>query len=211
MDSFTRRGFVGLCAGIAAFIGFGGAAEAADAASEEHLLRPPGAQDATLLAALCVKCDRCRSICHSGVIGVGTMSDSVLAAHTPVMLFHRGSCDFCGECRTVCPTGAIGSFDPASDKVGIAIVQKDRCVAYFGGCTECHAACQYDAISLDDGDRPVVNADNCNGCGVCENICPALVYRNFEGGTRRGIVVVDEATYERIGATSVKDESEMTA
>ena len=107
--------------------------------------------------------------------------------------FHKGYCDFCGKCQTACPTGALGSFDPQRDKLGVAVVQKDRCIAYFEGCVECEKACPYEAIALDDVGHPVIDAAKCNGCGVCENVCPALVYRSFAGGSRRGVVVVARA------------------
>ena len=158
-----------------------------------------------------MKCDRCRSVCHTGVIGVAEVGDGFLRARTPKLNFHRGSCDFCGDCQRVCPTGAIGAFDPEADKLGVAVVQKDRCVAYYQGCVECQKACPFEAIALDGDGHPVVDADRCNGCGVCEDVCPALVYRSFSGGTRRGIVVVSPSAYARLGKTVVEDESEMSA
>ena len=209
MTEYTRRAFVGFCGTAAAFVGFGGAVKAADGAAATALLRPPGAQDELHLLASCVKCDRCRSVCHTGVIGVAEVADGVLRARTPKLNFHLGSCDFCGDCLRVCPTGAIGSFNPEIDKVGVAVVQEDRCLAYYQGCIECQKACPYEAIELDAADHPVVDADRCNGCGVCEEVCPALVYRSFAGGTRRGIVVVSPSVYERLGVTVVEDESEM--
>ncbi|MFR1638334.1 MAG: 4Fe-4S binding protein [Eggerthellaceae bacterium] len=144
------------------------------------------------------------------VIG-GEVGDGFLRARTPKLNFHRGSCDFCGDCQRVCPTGAIGAFDPEADKMGMAVVQKDRCVAYYQGCVECQKACPFEAIELDGDGHPVVDADRCNGCGVCEDVCPALVYRSFSGGTRRGIVVVSPSAYARLGKTVVEDESEMSA
>ena len=207
----TRRAFAGFCGAAAAFAAFGGAVKAADGASETALVRPPGAQDELRLLASCVKCDRCRSVCHTGVIGVAEVGDGFLRARTPKLNFHRGSCDFCGDCQRVCPTGAIGAFDPEADKMGMAVVQKDRCVAYYQGCVECQKACPFEAIALDGDGHPVVDADRCNGCGVCEDVCPALVYRSFSGGTRRGIVVVSPSAYARLGKTVVEDESEMSA
>ena len=137
------------------------------------------------------------------------MEDGLLQARTPVLDFHKGYCDFCGKCQTACPTGALGSFDPQRDKLGVAVVQKDRCIAYFEGCVECEKACPYEAIALNDVGHPVIDAAKCNGCGVCENVCPALVYRSFAGGSRRGVVVVAPERYERLGRTTVEGESEM--
>lgn len=37
----------------------------------------------------------------------------------------------------------------------------------------------YDAITLDAQNRPVVDPGLCNGCGKCEQICPANVYQAY--------------------------------
>jgi ferredoxin-type protein NapG len=211
MTGCTRRSFVGFCTASAVLAGFGGAVKAADGASDTDILRPPGGQFEPAMLATCLKCDRCLSICHTGVISLAKVDDGFMKARTPTMDFHKGGCDFCGDCQKVCPVGALGAFDPAHNRLGTAIVQKDRCVAYFNGCTECREACPFNAISLDDAGHPVVDSSVCNGCGVCENICPALVYRSFAGGTRRGIVVASPSRFEKLGKTAVEDESEMMA
>lgn len=209
MAGMTRRAFIGACATTVACMGVGGIAWATDAG--EDRLRPPGGQDARRMAAACLKCDRCRSACPTGVIALSTIEGGFLAARTPVLDFHKGYCDFCGTCQEVCPTGALGPFDADRDKLGVAIIQKDRCIAFFQGCVECERACPYGAIVLDGAGVPVVDAAACNGCGVCEDRCPALVYRTFSGGTRRGVVVVTLEAFERMGKTVVENESEMTA
>lgn len=204
MSNCTRRAFLGLAASAAVCVGIGGTAKAFG--SNGDLLRPPGAQDATSFLATCVRCNRCLSACPQGCIAVGTVSDSLLDARTPVLQMHQGYCDFCDVCRQVCPTGAIGEFDPERDKIGVAVVQSDRCLAYSGGCTKCYQECPYGAISLNSAQCPVVDPELCNGCGICENICPALVYRSFAGGKRRGIKVVAASRYEALGATTVNGE-----
>ena len=70
-------------------------------------------------------------------------------------------------------------------------------------CETCKGSCAFDALSFDESRHPVVNAQLCNGCGACECACTALVYGAFAGGSRRGIVVVGVATYEKLGATVV--------
>ena len=181
MADYTRRAFLGFTAATAALAGVGASAIAF--AGEGGLLRPPGGQDEGALVAACVKCDRCRSACPTNVVGVAHVEDGLLQARTPVLDFHKGYCDFCGKCQTACPTGE--------------------------GCVECEKACPYEAIALDDVGHPVIDAAKCNGCGVCENVCPALVYRSFAGGSRRGVVVVAPERYERLGRTTVEGESEM--
>ena len=201
MTAMTRRSFVGLAAVCAVGAGVGGAGVAF--AGEGELLRPPGGQDERALAAACLKCDRCRSACPTGAVAVASVGDGFLRARTPVLDFHKGYCDFCGKCQEVCATGALGAFDPYAQKIGVAVVQRDRCLAFSQGCETCKGSCAFDALSFDESRHPVVNAQLCNGCGACECACTALVYGAFAGGSRRGIVVVGVATYEKLGATVV--------
>lgn len=184
-DLSRRKFLIGTGAG-AAMIGIG-----ALAASHEGkaFLRPPGGQDELSFLAKCIRCDRCRSICPTSAIGVASVEESILAARTPVMKYRIGFCDFCGRCVEVCPTCALTPFDVRSVKIGIAQVT-DRCLALNGGvCTVCGRECSYDAISFGGEGRPIIDASRCNGCGVCEKVCPALVLRSYSGGTLRGIVV----------------------
>lgn len=194
----TRKAFLGTGAAAVCATAFGGAALALG--GPEELLRPPVVRDEAEFVSRCVRCYRCISACHTGVLVPATFDDGLLSVKTPTMDFHRGSCDFCGECAEVCPTQAIEQCDPAKPsegRIGYAVVQEDRCLAYSTGCLVCETACPYGAISLDANQRPTVDVDRCNGCGVCENVCPALVYRSFSGGTRRGIVVVKDEAQER--------------
>lgn len=122
----------------------------------------------------------------------------------PKMDFHKGYCDFCGKCIEVCPTGALVPFDCGADKIGVAIVQRDRCLAYTQGCNNCKESCEYGALVFDQGGCPSIDAALCNGCGRCEFDCTALVFGTFAGGTRRGVQVVPYKEYEAIGATLVE-------
>ena len=187
--TFSRRDFVGMAGTTLACTAFG-VSIGASPSHDDALLRPPGAQDTSLLHTLCLRCDRCRSVCPTEAIRVAPIEEGMLNARTPMLDFHRGYCDFCELCAQVCPTGAIAAFDPDVDKIGVAVVQEDRCLAYAGGCVLCVDACPYEALSLDKADRPIVDEEACNGCGLCEHVCPALVYRSFGGGTRRGIAIV---------------------
>lgn len=209
MGELDRRSFLGGCACVAAMLGVGGLASAVGRI-DDGMLRPPGGQDEARLASACVRCDRCRSVCPRGVIGVASIESGLVNARTPVIDFHKGYCDFCDKCAQVCPTGAIRAFDEAEEKIGVAIVQRDRCLAYFNGCVVCAGACEYGAVAVDGDGHPVVDAARCNGCGRCVDVCPALVYRSFSGGARRGIEVVAEKEYERLGKTFVDDGSEMS-
>jgi len=184
----SRRTFLKISGGaFALLLGIG---EASKIMPRKALLRPPGGQDETAFISRCLRCDRCRSICPTSVIGLANLSDSILDARTPVMKFHLGYCNFCNKCVEVCPTQALKPFDIKTVKIGLATVKKDICIAWdSGGCTVCMNACPYHAIMLDGQSRPVVDSNKCNGCGICEKVCPALVMRSYIGGNIRGIVV----------------------
>jgi ferredoxin-type protein NapG len=106
------------------------------------------------------------------------------------MKFHLGYCNFCNKCVEVCPTNALQPFDCKEVRIGLASLQKDICIAWdAGGCTVCITACPYQAILLDGQGHPMVDPEKCNGCGICEKVCPALVLRSYIGGNTRGIEV----------------------
>ncbi|HWR09383.1 4Fe-4S dicluster domain-containing protein [Sporomusa sp.] len=184
----SRRTFLKISGGaFALLLGLG---EASKLLPHKALLRPPGGQDEALFISRCLRCDRCRSVCPTSVIGLANLSDSILDARTPVMKYHLGYCNFCNRCVEVCPTRALTPFDSKTVKIGLAIVKKDICIAWdSGGCKVCMKACPYQAITPDGQSRPIVDPHKCNGCGICEKVCPALVMRSYIGGNVRGIVV----------------------
>ena len=62
-------------------------------------------------------------------------------------------------------------------------------------------ACEYDAITTDEKELPIVDAQKCNGCGKCVAVCIALVGRTFKGGNVRGVEIVTYEEYEKHGTT----------
>lgn len=191
----TRRTFALGAAGFAGLFAIGGIAVGLD--GETPVLRPPGGQDEDAFLAGCLKCDKCRSICPQDCISTGVMEDGVLNYRAPKLDFHRGWCTFCDLCIQACPTKVLSPFDEAYDRIGVAVIDTDECIAYRkGGCQKCVEACEYDALHLDDAGRPVVKADACNGCGLCEYVCPSSSLRSYRGSALRGINVqrVNEET-----------------
>ncbi|MGV8084368.1 MAG: 4Fe-4S dicluster domain-containing protein [Coriobacteriia bacterium] len=201
--TFSRKTFLEVTGAAAATLGLGGVARVLKRGHSP--LRPPGGQDEVSFISRCLKCDRCRSVCPTSVIGVAHLEDGIIDARTPKLNFKLGYCTFCGKCVEVCPTEALVPFEtetttfgsesvnkPVSLVVGLAVVRKDRCLAWLAptpGCTQCSQQCPYDAISLDKIKRPIVDESKCNGCGLCEYVCPALQLRSYIGGTIRGIEV----------------------
>ncbi|MBR2790475.1 MAG: 4Fe-4S dicluster domain-containing protein [Eggerthellaceae bacterium] len=176
--------------GIVGMFAVGGIAYAVDPPERDALLRPPGGQYEKF-AGLCIKCDRCRTVCPLGCVSFSGLEDGLISARTPVMDFHKGYCDFCNKCIEACPTGALRAFDPAMEKIGIAVIDTEACIAYErAGCTQCFDICEYDAIVVEQGSFPKIINDRCNGCGECVYVCPSNVYGAFRGSFNRAVEVV---------------------
>jgi NAD-dependent dihydropyrimidine dehydrogenase PreA subunit len=104
----------------------------------------------------------------------------------------------CANCGQVCPTGAIRAL-PLEEKrvarMGLAVVNKATCLPYAGRedcqlCVDECAAAGYEAIEfvrvgtqMDSLGQPiaetgllapVVLADKCVGCGLCQTRCYAV-------------------------------------
>lgn len=209
----SRREFVAGTAGAAVLLGVGGVAVLTP--TDPEVLRPPGGQDEEHFIGLCIRCDRCRSACPRNAIEVSGIEAGLINMRSPRLDYRSGRitsgyealrsyddpyegvlaavgggfCDFCGLCIANCPTGALQEFDPTAEWIGEAVVIPDLCIAFekIGGCRKCVDYCAFNAIVLDDEMRPVVEPQKCNGCGMCESICPTASFRTLGGLTKRGI------------------------
>lgn len=109
---------------------------------------------------------------------------------------NAGYCNFCDpegtgcatkKCIAACPTGALAAFDETRECLGRAVIDPVYCINYpqMGqsptGCRLCVDACPYDAVVMNDQQRPEVITDKCNGCGKCEMVCPSGTYRAHIG------------------------------
>lgn len=192
----TRRSFIAGGVFTAAMLAVGGVSVAW--ANETELLRPPGAQDEESFLGACIRCDRCRSACPQNAISVAHMEDGIINIRTPKMNYKLGACDFCGGeflCAVNCPTQAISfGFDPSKDMIGVAKVDYEECLLYRSNshlCSrQCVSACPYDAVIYDPNDNSLsVNVELCNGCGICEYVCPSASYGTYTSSGKRGINV----------------------
>lgn len=196
MHPLARRSFVFGAACVAAGLAAGGIGFAANKPAD--LLRPPLPASEGLFTALCIKCERCTSVCPEDVIEPVGIEGGLIQARSPHLSFKKGYCTFCDKCVEVCPMGALLAVDPAKPldgRIGCALVHEDACLAFLelGACGVCVDACPYGALGFDSQRRPVVDETKCNGCGKCESICPANVLTRFDGADYRGVEVVTEA------------------
>lgn len=74
--------------------------------------------------------------------------------------------DMVGKCL-----GTFAEHEQLDRKIKqISSINPDTCI----GCNSCYIACRdggYNAIEL-GSERPVIDAEKCRGCGVCQSVCP---------------------------------------
>ncbi|MBK7660329.1 MAG: ferredoxin-type protein NapG [Betaproteobacteria bacterium] len=173
------------CAGLAWFSLLRQEAHAAPFA-----LRPPGARPAGDFEALCVKCGQCVRACPYPTLKLAPAAAGIPLG-TPYFVPREEPCHLCEDipCAKACPTGAL---DKALDRVdrarmGLAVVDAENCLSWQGlRCEVCYRVCPVKgrAITVDPHPRgiskhavfvPVVHAQDCTGCGLCEKACPTQV------------------------------------
>ncbi len=190
----SRRAF--LLSGLA---GIGVAATRAFAApSDVHLVRPPGSLPEEQFLQACIRCGECFQACPNDVLQPTGFEQGLGGLWTPHVNANWAGCESgCNNCGQVCPTGAIRALPMAEKRVarmGLARVEP-TCLPLAGqeACQLCVDECKaagYNAIEfmrvhpkLDetglpiDGSgfsAPVVLADKCVGCGLCQTRCHSI-------------------------------------
>jgi len=179
-----------------------------EAKASPLVLRPPGALPEEEFLKACIKCGLCSEACvnresnidkETGEQRPGTLKMAKGGDHkligTPFFTPRDVPCYMCDDipCVPVCPSGALNEASVTNDKgeldinkarMGLAVVHKESCIAYWGlQCDACYRACPLidEALTLDyqKNDRtgkhafllPVVHSDVCTGCGLCEKAC----------------------------------------
>ncbi|MBP2639618.1 MAG: rsxB 9 [Firmicutes bacterium] len=140
----------------------------------EKVLRPPGALPELDFTAVCNRCGRCIQVCPSNALRPMPITEGLANFETPYVIPRKNRCDLCLACQKVCPTGAIAQVPLEKIRMGKAVIDKPRCIAWNDGkmCYICGEQCPVLAISADEHHRPTVLSDKCVGCGSCENACP---------------------------------------
>jgi MauM/NapG family ferredoxin protein len=194
--------------------------------ASEKLIRPPGALPEKQFLQKCVKCGECMKVCPTNAIQPALTEAGPEGIWTPMLNMEIGYCDYyCSLCTQVCPTGAIKELtieEKNQLKIGTAWVNRNRCIPWkFGDpCIVCEEHCPVSPkaikflkieVQRPDGVvktplAPVIDLDQCTGCGICENKCPVVdapaIYVTSVGESRSeknqmllDIIKTEEDTY----------------
>jgi polyferredoxin/Pyruvate/2-oxoacid:ferredoxin oxidoreductase delta subunit len=184
-----RRVFIGGLAGgflIARLFRF------RDPSVQARLLRPPGVRIEPEFLDKCVRCGECMKVCLRSALYPAFSQAGIEGLYTPILIPRLGYCEYnCTLCGQVCPTGAIPDLPPERKKVeviGKAVFDKNHCIPFAKrmDCIVCEEHCPIPqkAIRVEkvtmttfSGQKvkvrlPYVVDELCNGCGICENVCP---------------------------------------
>jgi ferredoxin len=159
-------------------------------------VRPPGSVPEREFLQLCIRCGECFKACPNNVLQPMGLRDGLNQLWTPQVVADWAGCEpSCNACGQVCPTGAIRALPLAEKKaarMGLAIVNQQTCLPFAGreACQLCVDECTaagYHAIeftqvhtAVDASGQPtpgsgflapVILADQCVGCGVCQTRC----------------------------------------
>lgn len=162
--------------------------------ASERLIRPPGALPEEQFLKKCVKCGECMKVCPTNALQPVLSEAGPEGIWTPKLDPKIGYCDYyCSLCTQVCPTGAIKELtieEKNELKIGTAWVNRNRCIPWkFGDpCIVCEEHCpvspkaikfqKIEVLHLDGIVKtpiaPIIDLDQCTGCGICENKCPVV-------------------------------------
>ena len=225
----SRRGVLAAAAGGAGLaLGVNRLLPAAALSAGGPIVRPPGSVPEEQFLQLCIRCGECFKACPNNVLQPVGLEHGLDALWTPKVVADWSGCEqSCNNCGQVCPTGAIRPLPIAEKRaarMGLAVIDQQTCLPYAGSsdCRMCVDECVsagYNAIEFRmvgvelDGEGlpaegsgrqvPVVLAEACIGCGLCQTRCRAINVKQEKLLRRSAIVVVaGEGKEDRIAAGS---------
>ena len=159
---------------------------------DARLLRPPGVRNEDDFLRRCVRCGECMKVCLKNALYPAAYQAGLEGIYTPLVVPRLGYCEYnCTLCGQVCPTGAIPAL-PVEIKrhevIGKAVFDKNHCLPFARkiDCIVCEEHCPIPEKAIRSREVRVMGLDGlirtvkepylveeiCNGCGICENVCP---------------------------------------
>ena len=213
-----------LLGGLAAGFFLGGAFRFRRPEARARLLRPPGTGSENEFLNKCVRCGECMKVCLTGALYPAIAQAGIEGVFTPVVTPRLGYCEYnCTLCGQVCPTGAIPKLPVTTKRrsvIGKAVFDKNHCLPYASkiNCIVCEEHCPIPQKAIrseiveeiDRNGRPIrlqrpyLVDELCNGCGICENVCP------LEGKAGIEVFAVKDKTLlkEALPESEAKDSAE---
>lgn len=177
-------------------------------------VRPPGSVPEQEFLQMCIRCGECFKACPNNVLQVEGFQQGLEGLWAPLVNADWAGCESsCNACGQVCPTGAIRALPLEEKKVarmGLAIINETTCLPFADreACQLCVDECNaagYEAIEFtnvhtrvdDDGTpiagsgylAPIVLADKCVGCGLCQTRCYAINVKEKHLLSKSAIIV----------------------
>jgi len=140
-------------------------------------IRPPYAIMEMDFLLACTRCDACIEACPHDVIFKLPATCGVKAMNTPAMDLNHKGCHLCEgwPCVTACPNTALSSEQAESGAapiLSIASINQTHCLPYQGPeCGACKGSCPIPSALTWDGPKPLIDSDQCVGCGLCREAC----------------------------------------
>jgi ferredoxin len=159
---------------------------------ESRLLRPPGVRSEDEFLKKCVRCGECMKVCLKNALYPASYQAGLEGIYTPLVIPRLGYCEYnCTLCGQVCPTGAIPTLPTEVKRrevIGKAVFDKNHCLPFARkiDCIVCEEHCPIPEKAIRSRDVQVMGLDGllrrvkepyvveeiCNGCGICEKVCP---------------------------------------
>ena len=165
-----------------------------------RLLRPPGVRDENDFLKKCVRCGECMKVCLKNALYPSAWQSGIEGIYTPLVIPRLGYCEYnCTLCGQVCPTGAIPQLPVSAKKrevIGKAVFDKGHCLPFAKriDCIVCEEHCPIPDKAIRSRDveitgfdgvvrtvkEPYIVEEICNGCGICEFVCPVETKAGIE-------------------------------
>lgn len=134
------------------------------------VLRPPYGLDESLFQSECAACTSkaCVTSCEEQII---VLDD----AGIPTLDFSQNGCTWCEACAEACEADVL-SLERSGGREWINAmfrIDTEACIAHHHViCFSCKEPCMEDAILFNGMFNPVIDEEQCNGCGFCLGRCP---------------------------------------